>query len=67
MILYMLYLIGFVVFTINLVIICVIWIASLNSTIIFFILNILKFWLISYLHLGGCCLKYVNIFYEDYV
>ena len=43
MILYMLYLIGFVVFTVDLVIIWVNWIASQNSTVIFFILTILKF------------------------
>ena len=41
----MLYLVGFIVFTVNLVFICAYWIASiyLNSTIMFFILNILKF------------------------
>ena len=32
-----------------------------------FILTILKFWLISYLHIGSFCLRNVNIFYENYV
>ena len=66
MILYILYLIGFVIFTVDLVIIWVNWIASLDSIVIF-LFYILKFWLISYLHLGGCYLRYVNIFYEGYV
>ena len=39
----MLYLIGFIVFTVDLVIIWVNWTAPLNSTVIFFIINILKF------------------------
>ena len=42
------------------------WIASMHSTVIF-LFHILKFWLISYLHLSDCCLRYVNIFYEYYV
>ena len=48
MILDMLYLVGFVIFIIDLVIIWIYWFSSisLNSTTIFFILNKLKFWLI---------------------
>ena len=66
MIIYILCLIDFIVFIVDLVIIWINWIASLNSSIIFFILYI-KILIHFYLHLVGCFLRYVNIFYEDCV
>ena len=69
MILDIFYLVGFVVFKVYLVIIWVYWIAyiSLNSTNIFYFKYIkimINFFICIYV---GCCLRYVNIFEEDYV
>ena len=61
----MLYLVGFVVFIVDLIIIWVYYIPSisLNSTIIFFIFkyikNMINFLICFYV---GCCHRYVNIF-----
>ena len=44
-------------------------ISEFNCNIFYskYIKILIKYITSSYLHLGGCCLRYLNIFYQDYL